>query len=146
MKDITWLASDGSEMSDENWNAGWINCIGLRLSGETLEDMSERGDPISDDTLLILFNPHWEAVKFALPNSSARQWEVLVFTGQPEWKAGERMLNAGEKLDLASRSVALLRLAEPKCPEPEPADKQAREKPAKREARPRPKPTGKPKK
>jgi glycogen operon protein len=127
-KDISWLGADGLEMSDEQWSAGWINCIGLRLSGETLEDMSERGDPISDNTLLILFNPHWEGVKFCLPNSTNRQWELLLFTGRPEWQPGQFMLNPGQTVDLASRSVALLRLSGVEAPPPEPAPEEPKKR------------------
>jgi glycogen operon protein len=114
IKDIMWLKPDGDEMSDEDWSAGWIRCIGLQLSGETLEDMSERGDPISDDTLLLLFNPHWEPIDFYLPKSEkTRRWEVLADTNRPELKDQEEFVSGGEPLAVVAHSVVLLRLMTP---------------------------------
>src|SRR5260370_30857083 len=37
VKDIVWLRPDGQEMTDEEWSAGWVRCLGLMLNGETLD-------------------------------------------------------------------------------------------------------------
>jgi isoamylase len=65
--DILWLRPDGKEMTQEEMSAGWIRCIGLFLNGRTLDDVNAIGEPIRDDTFLILFNPHHEPVRFTLP-------------------------------------------------------------------------------
>ncbi len=57
-QDIVWLRPDGKEMTPEEWSAGWVRCIGLRLNGRTLDDVNGVGEPIRDDTFLILLNPH----------------------------------------------------------------------------------------
>src|SRR5262249_36547418 len=31
VKDITWLSPDGTEMTEEDWAAGWQRCFGMRL-------------------------------------------------------------------------------------------------------------------
>ena len=36
-------------MTDEDWEAGWQRCLGMRLGGE-LDEVDERGEPIIDDT------------------------------------------------------------------------------------------------
>src|SRR5215469_5883536 len=66
-KDLTWLRPDGGEMTEEEWNAGWVRCIGFKLSGRTLEDVNGVGEPIRDETFMILFNPHHEPIKFYMP-------------------------------------------------------------------------------
>ena len=66
-KDITWLRPDGGEMTPEEWNAGWVRCIGLQLNGRTLDDVNGVGEPIRDETFLILFNPHHEPIQFYMP-------------------------------------------------------------------------------
>ncbi|MCL5742584.1 MAG: glycogen debranching protein GlgX [Acidobacteria bacterium] len=113
IKDITWLRPDGQEMTDEEWDAGWVRCLGVELSGETLEDVNENGDPIEDDTLLLLLNPHDEPIKFYLPDSHpGRRFAVIVDTMRPDLQDGSGVLRGGEPLELAPRSVALLRATE----------------------------------
>jgi isoamylase len=113
IKDITWLRPDGQEMADEEWHAGWVRCFGLQLSGETLEDVNEMGEPVMDDTLLLLLNPHHEGIRFHLPRSdNGQQWTLLVDTTRPELPMSGEILADAAALDLVPHSVALLKLAE----------------------------------
>jgi glycogen operon protein len=107
-KDITWLGSDGGEMSADQWNAGWMRCIGLMLNGRTLEDVNAVGEAIRDDTFLILLNAHVEAVEFRLPSDPGVSWEVVFDTAAPAESAG-RIVSAGKLYELQPRSTALLR-------------------------------------
>ena len=54
-------------MSDEDWNAGFVKCLGVRLAGDLINDVDERGEPIVGETLLMLLNGHWEPIPFTLP-------------------------------------------------------------------------------
>ena len=67
IKDISFFDPSGSEMSDEDWNAGFVKCLGVRLAGDLIDDVDERGEPIVGETLLILLNAHWEPIPFTLP-------------------------------------------------------------------------------
>src|SRR3954468_7721354 len=67
IKDISFFGPDGQEMSDENWSAGFVRCLGVRLAGDRIDDVNERGEPITGDTLMLLLNAHWEEIRFALP-------------------------------------------------------------------------------
>src|SRR5206468_8259454 len=58
IKDISWFEPSGQEMSDDAWNAGFVKCLGVRLAGDLIGDVDERGEPIKGDTLLILLNAH----------------------------------------------------------------------------------------
>ncbi len=113
VKDITWLRPDGAEMTDEEWQANWVRCFGLQLSGETLEEVDEHGYPIEDDTLLLLLNPNDEEIEFSLPDSRPnRRWELVVRTDKPDAEAGQDTWEAGTPLHLAALTVVLLRLAD----------------------------------
>ena len=59
-------------MSDEDWNAGFVQCLGMRLAGDLIGEENERGEPIVGETLLLLLNGHWEPIPFTLPPTRAR--------------------------------------------------------------------------
>jgi isoamylase len=113
IKDITWLRSDGGEMTDEEWDAGWVRTFGLRLLGDALEMVDEDGEPLRDDTLLILLNAHYETVRFTLPEPRSRvRWEILTDTNQPTLEPGKRIFRGGKAVKLADRSMMVLRHVE----------------------------------
>ena len=112
-RDITWLRPDGGEMTDEEWHAGWVRCLGLRLSGKTLDDVDAVGKPVRDDTFLLLLNPHHEKIDFFMPpGAPGAGWEVMVDTADPE-RAESPVVCAGESYELVCHSLALLRELEP---------------------------------
>ena len=107
IKDISFLEPSGAEMSDEAWNGGFVKCLGVRLAGDLIGDVDERGEPIVDDTALILLNAHHEAIPFTLPPTREGQvWErVLDTTGKDDTPVS---LRGGEVYEVADRSLALL--------------------------------------
>src|SRR6185312_3349801 len=79
VQDITWFRPDGKMMSDEEWHAGWTRCLGLQLSGKTLDDVDRTGEAITDDTFLFCLNSHDDAVDFYLPACSHGHYWRLIF-------------------------------------------------------------------
>ena len=109
MKDVAWLAPDGREMTDEAWNADFVRSIGMLLSGNAIEEVDERGEPITGDTLLVLLNAHSDKVPFTLPPLEAdQQWQRVVDTFEAH--AAERVFKPGVRYPLQGRSVAVFRL------------------------------------
>jgi glycogen operon protein len=109
-QDVVWLRPDGGAMTEEEWHAGWVRCLGLCLSGKTLDDVNAVGQPIRDDTFLILLNPHTEHIDFYLPRCPERsrdRWEVCLDTARPD--AEETQVEDGKPYRLEPRSTALLR-------------------------------------
>jgi isoamylase len=79
--DIQWFRPDGQGMSDQEWHAGWVRCIGMLLNGRTLEDVNMLGEPLVDETMLILLNPHHEPIRFYLPPPrNGTFWELRLDT------------------------------------------------------------------
>jgi glycogen operon protein len=112
VKDISFFGPCGREMSDEAWNAGFVKCLGVRLAGDLIDDVDERGQPIEGDTLLLLINAHWEEIAFTLPATShGHVWEALVDTRDSEMPV--RICRGGEQFPLFGRSLALLRTVPP---------------------------------
>lgn len=112
VKDLSWFRPDGKEMNDEDWDNWHVRCLGLRLAGNAIEEVDSQGNPIRDDTLLMLLNAHHESISFVLPAHRAGvQWEVRLDTTQPTGKPRRtRLIRGGQSYDLDARSLALLRL------------------------------------
>ncbi|MCI0463317.1 MAG: glycogen debranching enzyme GlgX, partial [Gemmataceae bacterium] len=106
IKDISWINPAGQEMSDDDWNAGFVKCLGVRLAGDLIGDVDERGEPIVGSTLLLLMNAHHEPISFTLPGTrEEHHWErMLESAGE-----GSEMvaLEGGDQYKLQGRAVAL---------------------------------------
>ena len=108
--DIAWLDPTGAEMTDETWNAPDVRVLGVRLNGDAILEVGERGERISGDTLLLMFNAGSEAVSFVLPAATPiERWETLADTADP-WARARRM-RAGERYSLQGHSMAVLKLS-----------------------------------
>jgi isoamylase len=108
IKEITWMEPSGKEMSDEAWDANWQQCLGVRLAGDMIAELDERGQKIVGDTLLSLFNAHHEMIPFTLPPlADDQQWQLLLDTTSA---ANDNLfLAGGASYPLQGRSVAVLR-------------------------------------
>ncbi len=108
-QDMLWIRPDGQEMTDEEWNAGWVKSMGLMLNGKTLNQVSASGEPVKDDAFLLLLNSSHEPVEFTLPQGIDHgTWELLVDTNIPDQKE-KTHTRPGEKVNLEQRSLMLLR-------------------------------------
>jgi glycogen operon protein len=108
IKDLSWFGPDGQEMSDEAWDAGFVKCVGIRLAGDLIGDVDERGEKVSGETLLLLLNAHFEPLSFTVPiTNPEHHWERLLDTAEQD--SGAFVLQGGEQYALQARSVALLR-------------------------------------
>ncbi len=109
VKDVAWYGTDGKEMNDEAWNAGFVKCLGLLLDGHMIGEVDDKGEPRSGDTLLLLLNAHHESIPFMLPAPAAEsEWEPLMDTAQFPGKLSDT--KGGTQYEIHGRSVALLRL------------------------------------
>ena len=114
VKDIAFFGPSGEEMSDEAWNSGYVQCLGMRLAGDLMNEMDERGEPIKGDTLLLLLNAHWEEIPFSLPGTSEGDvWQTLVDTAEPDRPLQVRVRPQRETYPLYGRSIVLLRTIRP---------------------------------
>jgi len=108
IKDISFFEPSGKEMGDAAWNDPHVKCLGVRLAGDVMNEVDERGEPIVGDTLLLLMNAHWEELPFTLPDTKAEHvWESMIDTRDDEWPL--RVCRGGEKYPLFGRTLALLR-------------------------------------
>jgi glycogen operon protein len=114
--DVVWLRPDGTLMQPEDWDSGFGRAVGVFLNGQGIRERDRRGETISDDHFLVLFNAGDEPVDFHVPAIQySPEWDVYVDT------AGERAntepIAPGEALKLEPKSLIVLR--EHHLPEPE---------------------------
>lgn len=83
-----------------------MQCLGVRLAGDHIGDVSERGEPIIGDTTMLLLNAHHEAIDFILPATKKEHlWHRLFDTSTD---GTEDFVCSGESVHcLEGRSVAL---------------------------------------
>jgi isoamylase len=110
VKDLTWYAPDGSEMTDEQWNAPGVRTLGVQYAGDAIDDRGPRGERVVDDTLLVILNADERPVAFTLPNhEAAKRWELVFDTIHPTFGGAHGEFEAGSTYRVAERSVACLR-------------------------------------
>lgn len=79
VKDVMWLACDGSEMKAEQWDDPDIACLGMMIDGRAQPTGIHQS--ASDATLLLIMNAYKEPITFTLPNiPQGREWKCLVNT------------------------------------------------------------------
>jgi glycogen operon protein len=129
--DIGWFAPDGTDMSEEDWDSGFAKSVGVFLNGEAIPDPDPRGEKITDDSFLVLFNAHYEKLPFTIPARDwGDHWVVVLDTDdvpvRPEvtgaggaalpttvaWDPGlgeGEPVKKGEQIDVGARSLMVLR-------------------------------------
>ncbi len=111
--DIGWFTPDGKEMKPKNWREGFAKSLAVFLNGQAIPSLDERGEVITDDSFLILFNAHYEPVTFKLPSDGwGARWVKVFDTVTGGFSDDEEFYPARGQINMDARSLALLRRAE----------------------------------
>jgi glycogen operon protein len=99
-------------MTDEAWSTEYARCLGVRLAGDLIGEVDERGENIVGDTILLLLNAHHEAVPFTLPTTREGElWERLLDTADP--RGMPLTCSGGQEYQLQGRAMAVMRIRTP---------------------------------
>jgi glycogen operon protein len=115
VRDIAWYSADGNEMPESAWTTDWARSMGLMLNGKTLEVSDEEGNPLADDSFLILVNASHEGVEFTLPPvPNGSPWCHIMDTASiddpfQDSKVGERVILGGRSMMVFSDSKEVMR-------------------------------------
>jgi isoamylase len=110
-RDVMWFNPGGSEMSEEEWTSPFVRCLGMLLSGDTMDVLNFEGEPIRDDTFLLLINAHYEPIPFVLPGQEHIEWQLVLDTMDPNGFLMEpRKFASGDDVDLGGRAACLFQL------------------------------------
>jgi isoamylase len=107
--DLGWCKPDGDEMGDDDWDAGSASSVGLFLNGGAITDRDRRGQRVTDDSFLLLFNAHSDPIDWTLPKQWGGSWELIIETETAGPDREGEVLDSPATLPAAGRSVVVLR-------------------------------------
>ena len=111
VKDIAWLMPDGGEITDPEWNSGAMRSLGVRLNGESMDEVDERGEQIVGETLLLLLNNQPEPVPFQLPrHKPSERWITILDTSVAVDDVFDSPLSSNDAYPLQGHSMSILLL------------------------------------
>jgi isoamylase len=109
--DIAWLRADGAPMTEEDWLTG--RTIAVFLNGHGIPELDALGEPIVDDSFLLLFNPLPEGVTFTVPGVAYGDlWEVVIDSADPLLARPENQngsVKPGARVEVAAHAAVVLR-------------------------------------
>ena len=109
LPDVWWFRPDGRRMTQREWQDPETRTLGAFLNGSEILMRTERGEEIVDDSFLLLFNAHFDAVEFTLPTRRfGLRWEVELATGDAPFGP---VVDARAQVRVQEHSLTLLRRA-----------------------------------
>jgi len=104
-KDVTWLRGDAHEMQDRDWGNASEHVIGMLIDGRATDEVDDRGQKVTDDTLLLIANGGESNVEFHLPTLDGPNiWVMMVDTARRELPVVR-----GATVEVQGHSLVLLR-------------------------------------
>ncbi len=112
--DIAWLTPDGQLMSDEHWTSGFAKSLQIVLNGQGITSTDDRGQVVTDQSFLLLYNAHHEPLEFvAPPEGPFGPWVVVLDTTEPrlrtESENHHEVLPPGEAREVAAYAMVVAR-------------------------------------
>ncbi len=107
LRDISWFTTSGEHMTDDDWRLGYAQAVQVFLNGEAIAEPDTRGEPVFDDSFLLLFNAASAGVDFTLPSEEfGDAWTCVLDTDHSLLPGQE--LPAGATLTMSGRSTLVL--------------------------------------
>jgi glycogen operon protein len=104
-KDVTWLGPDAKELTPEQWQNADAHVLGMLIDGHATDEVDDRGQNVTGDSLLLITNGGESNVEFHLPNLQGENiWVVMVDTSRRELPVVR-----GERVEVQAHSLVLLR-------------------------------------
>jgi isoamylase len=105
--DLAWFRSDGAQLASSDWSDLNPRTIAMYLSGKDIRQVGEHGEPIVDDSFLVILHAGLDPSTFSLPGAPwARSYQVVLDNTDPTNSA---TLAAGSTLDVPSVAFMVLR-------------------------------------
>jgi glycogen operon protein len=112
LPDIAWFRPDGREMTPLDWENPHRAALGLLLAGDALDWRDAEGQPVVDDTILVLLNGSHDDVRFTLPGFDwGSRWVLRIdtaldaFVCSPPSTPRSIEVDAGARITLVAHSA-----------------------------------------
>jgi len=110
--DVAFFTPSGSEMTDEDWNTAFGKSVAVYLNGQGIPDLDERGQRVVDDSFVLCFNAHHDAIEFTLPPEQfGSGWQLVLDTasGLATVEAETTPLQVGATVTVEGRALTVFR-------------------------------------
>jgi glycogen operon protein len=109
LRDIAWFTPSGAEMSEADWATGYAKSVAVFLNGDAIGYPDQRGQPVVDDSFLLLFNAADTGIDFVMPGPDyGERWEILIDTTKP-LDVEQPSIKADTPAHVEGRAVLVLR-------------------------------------
>jgi len=104
--DVSWFGPSGDLMDEYAWSHQ--RALAMWLNG-ALEEVGPRGETIVGPTVLVLINPHYEAIDWRIPSQEwGTEWDLALTTAAATGDGDGLKVAAGDHVHLMSRSIMVL--------------------------------------
>jgi glycogen operon protein len=105
--DIAWHRPNGERMTDHDWQVGYARSLAVFLNGQGINSLGPRGEHVSDDDFLVLFNANRDAMAFCVP-SDLREgtWRRVLDSAHPD--AAATVVVVEQPVEVAGFAVVVL--------------------------------------
>ncbi|MFA7566759.1 MAG: glycogen debranching protein GlgX [Alkalispirochaeta sp.] len=103
VRDVTWLTSEGRQMTEEDWHNPKLRSLQILISGEAGDRfLSEKGEQEPDDTFLFFLHAGRKRMRFTVPElPTGQKWHLEISSAPTTLRQG--------KISIDARSFALYR-------------------------------------
>jgi isoamylase len=96
-------------MDSRDWGAGHNKSFSVFLNGEAIPSRGTRGERVVDDSFLVMFNAHYDALRFSPPDEAfGRQWSTAIDTTHAYVGLASRIFRPTSRIKLEGRSLLVL--------------------------------------
>ena len=108
IKDIMWFRADGEEMTQEDWESSWLRCLGVYLSGQMPGEISQRGESVTGNSLLLLINSYHEPITHTIPTLLGDGPWSLVIDTRTGFNDEGKTITPGDSIEVGDRTLIVL--------------------------------------
>jgi glycogen operon protein len=117
LADIAWLTPAGREMRDQDWGTTYARAMTVFLNGDALTEPGPHGEPVRDDSFLVMLSADREPLEFTVPGKRfGTRWAIVLDTAD-DGSAGQPgiadSLRPGDRLQRTGGSMIVLRRTAP---------------------------------
>jgi glycogen operon protein len=109
ISELMWFRPDGMQMEEEDWGNAQAKAIAVLLAGDGIKEKGPKGQPLIDDSFLMLLNAHYESVRFLVPFAH-KPWRVAFDTFGDDIRSGGDGPRIRKSVEVGPRSMMLLML------------------------------------